>query len=97
MKRSAAFFLLALAACGPTPEQIRANDGARCIGYGFGRETPQFAQCMFLLDQQRGANAAAANAQLLGLGMLLNQQSQPHTLQQPGFNCWTSGNLTRCQ
>lgn len=96
MKRFAALFLLLTAGCA-TQEQIQARDAATCNGYGFDRGSPQFSQCMFLLDQQRRNNAAAANAQMLGLGVYLNQQSQPYTLQQPGFNCVTYGNMTRCQ
>jgi hypothetical protein len=37
--------LAGLAACA-SPEQIRAEDEATCVGYGFQRGTPDFAGCL---------------------------------------------------
>lgn len=96
MRRLTALFLFALAGCA-TQEQLTAQDRGRCLDYGFQSWTPEFSQCMMLLDQQRRSNAAAANAQLLGTGLILNQQSQPYTLQQPGFTCWNMGAMTNCR
>ena len=42
-----------------TPEQIRANDEARCASYGFRRGTDAFAKCLQEIDMARRAEIRA--------------------------------------
>lgn len=34
-------------------EELRKQDAAKCVGYGYKVNTPQFAQCMMQMDRQR--------------------------------------------
>ncbi len=45
MKRLMVISLIALAACGPTREQLNAQDDGLCRSYGLSFGTPQYAQC----------------------------------------------------
>jgi len=49
---------LALSACETiTPAEQRARDGQTCIGYGFKRNSDNFANCLMRLDLDRRADA----------------------------------------
>jgi hypothetical protein len=55
--------LSALAACGPTPAEQRAEDQSRCGGFGFQPGTDAFAHCMMNTAAQRDAQQAADRRQ----------------------------------
>ena len=64
------FTLLALAvslsACQTmTPEERRAADEQRCLGYGFRRGTDGFATCLQRIDLDRRAESRAQSAELM--------------------------------
>jgi len=57
--------LVALASC-VTPEELRAQDEAACLSYGFQRGTPDFAAC---LQRESLARRGGAPGVTLGFGV----------------------------
>ncbi|MFL5019745.1 MAG: hypothetical protein ACJ8EW_26860 [Rhizobium sp.] len=48
-----------------TPEERRAADEQRCLGYGFRRGTDGFATCLQRIDLDRRAESRAQSAELM--------------------------------
>lgn len=48
-----------------TPEERRAADEQRCLGYGFRRGTDGFAACLQRIDLDRRAESRAQSAELM--------------------------------
>ncbi|UWU29108.1 hypothetical protein N2600_03795 [Rhizobium sp. WSM1274] len=48
-----------------TPEERRAADDQRCLGYGFRRGTDGFATCLQRIDLDRRAESRAQSAELM--------------------------------
>ncbi|WP_017963179.1 hypothetical protein [Rhizobium leguminosarum] len=48
-----------------TPEERRAADEQRCLGYGFRRGTDSFAACLQRIDLDRRAESRAQSAELM--------------------------------
>jgi len=65
--------MVGLAGCGPTRQEIAANDAEACASYGVKFGTPEYAQCRMERDQRRDQNRLAA-AQLF----LNNQANVAH-------------------
>ncbi|MGO6746406.1 hypothetical protein ELI00_03740 [Rhizobium ruizarguesonis] len=48
-----------------TPEERRAADEQRCLGYGFRRGTDGFATCLQRIDLDRRAESRAQSAEMM--------------------------------
>jgi hypothetical protein len=82
--------VLPLAACSLNPKEAPANqqaqqdaaDAATCTGYGFKKDTPEFANCLMTLDEQhKGYDAAshqAAPQAAVNQGQAMIQNATPH-------------------
>ena len=64
-----------LAGCGSTPEELAAEDHAKCTSYGFKVGTQAYGECRFALDMNRDqleameANSKRqAGAAMVGVG-----------------------------
>lgn len=109
MNKHAALLLTALAAAGCVPhesairqQQQHANElAAQCSAYGFTANTPEYSNCLMLVDQQQKAakaqQQAAASASLNALSGALMQMGQPRVLAPPPqtpihTQCWRLSN-----
>ncbi len=98
---SAVLFGVALAGCMSQQEQamrLAANDDAVCQSYGLTYGTPQYADCRMRVAEQRNAQQAATDAQLLALAGAMNANRAPATLPPPPIqtNCQQLGNTVNC-
>lgn len=72
----AMFALALIAGCTTlTPEERRAVDEARCVDYGFRKNTDSFAECLQRIDLDRRAESRAAMASF--------ERSRPIVVYQP--------------
>ena len=61
--------VMPLAACSLNPKEAPANqraqhdaaDAATCTGFGFKKDTPEFANCLMTLDEQHKGYGAASH------------------------------------
>jgi hypothetical protein len=94
--------VLPLAACSLNPKEAPANqqaqqdaaDAATCTGYGFKKDTPEFANCLMTLGgQHKGYDVAspqpAAQADV-NQGQAI-QSATPHAT-----NCVQTGGMAKC-
>jgi hypothetical protein len=95
--------VLPLAACSLNPKEAPANqqaqqdaaDAATCTGYGFKKDTPEFANCLMTLDgQHKGYDAAShqpAAQAAVNQGQAMIQSATPHST-----NCVQTGGMAKC-
>lgn len=72
---------IGLAAC-VSPEEQRAMDQQKCLGYGFQPGTDAFAHCMMATTQQREAQQAADARQRAADQAAADRQKQAEAAQQ---------------
>ena len=95
--------VLPLAACSLNPKEAPPNqqaqqdaaDAAICTGYGFKKDTPEFANCLMELDgQHKGYGAAshqAAPQAAVNQDQATIQSATPHST-----NCVQIGGMAKC-